>query len=61
MGEYAEGGIYVNFVAEPSAERAIEGGFGEEKYARVAAVKESTTRTTSSGATPISRPVGTCS
>ncbi len=39
MGEYAERGIYVNFVAEPSA-AAIEGAFGEEKYARVAAVKE---------------------
>jgi len=39
MAEYAEEGVYVNFVAEPS-EAAIKAGFGEEAYARLVAVKD---------------------
>ena len=39
MADYARDGIYVNFVAEPTAD-AIEGAFGPEKYARVVEVKE---------------------
>jgi FAD/FMN-containing dehydrogenase len=39
MAEYAEPGVYVNFVAEPSAS-AIEAGFGAEKYARLVEVKQ---------------------
>src|SRR5215212_2186567 len=39
MAEYAEEGVYVNFVAEPSAE-AIKAGFGDDKYARMVAVKD---------------------
>jgi FAD/FMN-containing dehydrogenase len=38
MAEFAEAGVYVNFVAEPSA-TAIEAGFGPENYARMVAVK----------------------
>jgi FAD/FMN-containing dehydrogenase len=38
MAEFAEAGVYVNFVAEPSAS-AVEAGFGPEKYARIAEVK----------------------
>jgi FAD/FMN-containing dehydrogenase len=39
MAEFAEAGVYVNFVAEPSAS-AVEAGFGPEKYARLVAVKD---------------------
>jgi FAD/FMN-containing dehydrogenase len=39
MAEFAEAGVYVNFVAEPSA-TAIEAGFGPENYARLVAVKD---------------------
>jgi FAD/FMN-containing dehydrogenase len=39
MAEYAEEGVYVNFVAEPSAD-AIKAGFGADKYARMVAVKD---------------------
>jgi FAD/FMN-containing dehydrogenase len=39
MAEFAEAGVYVNFVAEPSAS-AIEAGFGPEKYARLVEVKD---------------------
>jgi FAD/FMN-containing dehydrogenase len=39
MAEFAEEGVYVNFVAEPSAE-AIKAGFGDDKYARMVAVKD---------------------
>ena len=39
MAEFAEAGVYVNFVAEPSA-TAIEAGFGPENYARMVAVKD---------------------
>jgi FAD/FMN-containing dehydrogenase len=39
MAEFAEPGVYVNFVAEPSAS-AVEAGFGPEKYARLVAVKD---------------------
>jgi len=39
MAEFAEAGVYVNFVAEPSAS-AIEAGFGPEKYKRLVAVKD---------------------
>ena len=39
MAEFAEAGVYVNFVAEPSAS-AIEAGFGPENYARLVAVKD---------------------
>ena len=39
MAEFAEAGVYVNFVAEPTA-TAIEAGFGPENYARVVAVKD---------------------
>ena len=39
MAEYAEDGVYVNFVAEPSAE-AVKAGFGADKYARMVAVKD---------------------
>ncbi len=38
MGEYAEAGVYVNFVGDPSAS-AIEAGFGPEKYARLVEIK----------------------
>jgi FAD/FMN-containing dehydrogenase len=39
MAEFAEPGVYVNFVAEPSAS-AVEAGFGPENYARLVAVKD---------------------
>ena len=39
MAEYAEEGVYVNFVAEPT-ESAIESGFGSENYARMVAAKD---------------------
>jgi FAD/FMN-containing dehydrogenase len=39
MAEFAEPGVYVNFVAEPSAS-AIEAGFGPANYARLVAVKD---------------------
>jgi FAD/FMN-containing dehydrogenase len=39
MAEFAEAGVYVNFVADPSAS-AIEAGFGPENYARLVAVKD---------------------
>ena len=39
MAEYAEDGVYVNFVADPSAE-AVKAGFGADKYARMVAVKD---------------------
>jgi FAD/FMN-containing dehydrogenase len=39
MAEYAEEGVYVNFVAEPTAS-AIEAGFGSDNYARLVAVKD---------------------
>ncbi len=39
MAEFAEAGVYVNFVAEPSGS-AIEAGFGPEKYKRLVAVKD---------------------
>jgi FAD/FMN-containing dehydrogenase len=39
MAEYAEDGVYINFVAEPS-ESAIESGFGSDNYARLVAVKD---------------------
>jgi FAD/FMN-containing dehydrogenase len=39
MAEFAEAGVYVNFVAEPTA-TAIEAGFGPDKYARLVEVKD---------------------
>jgi FAD/FMN-containing dehydrogenase len=39
MAEYAEEGVYVNFVADPTAS-AIEAGFGSDNYARLVAVKD---------------------
>ena len=39
MAEYAEDGVYVNFVAEPTAE-AVKAGFGADKYARMVEVKD---------------------
>jgi len=39
MAEFAEEGIYVNFVADPSAQ-AVKAGFGDEAYARLVAVKD---------------------
>jgi len=39
MAEFAEAGVYVNFVADPSA-TAVEAGFGSENYARLVAVKD---------------------
>jgi FAD/FMN-containing dehydrogenase len=38
MAEFAEPGIYVNFVADPSAS-AVEAGFGPERYARLREIK----------------------
>jgi FAD/FMN-containing dehydrogenase len=38
MGDYAEPGVYVNYVADPS-EGALEAGFGPDNYARLAAIK----------------------
>ena len=38
MAEYAEEGVYVNYVADPSA-GALEAGFGPENYARLVAIK----------------------
>jgi FAD/FMN-containing dehydrogenase len=38
MAEYAEAGVYVNFVGDPSAS-ALEAGFGPEKYARLVETK----------------------
>ena len=38
MAEYAEQGVYVNFVGDPSA-TALEAGFGPEKYARLVEIK----------------------
>jgi len=38
MAEFAEAGVYVNFVGDPSAS-AVEAGFGAEKYARLVEVK----------------------
>jgi hypothetical protein len=38
MGTYAEAGVYVNFVAEPSA-TAVEAAFGPVNYERLVAVK----------------------
>jgi FAD/FMN-containing dehydrogenase len=38
MAEFAEAGVYVNFVGDPSAS-AVEAGFGSEKYARLVEVK----------------------
>jgi FAD/FMN-containing dehydrogenase len=39
MAEFAEPGVYVNFVADPSAS-AVEAGFGSEKYARLVEIKD---------------------
>jgi len=39
MAEFAEEGVYINFVAEPSA-AAVKAGFGEQAYARLVAVKD---------------------
>jgi FAD binding domain/Berberine and berberine like len=39
MAEFAEEGVYINFVAEPSA-AAVKAGFGDEAYARLVAVKD---------------------
>ena len=38
MAEFAEAGVYVNFVGDPSAS-AVEAGFGADKYARLVEVK----------------------
>jgi FAD/FMN-containing dehydrogenase len=38
MAEYAEEGVYVNFVGDPSA-GALEAGYGAEKYARLVEIK----------------------
>ena len=38
MAEFAEAGVYVNFVGDPTAS-AVEAGFGAEKYARLVEVK----------------------
>jgi hypothetical protein len=38
MSEYAEPGVYVNFVADLSAS-ALEAGFGPERYARLVQIK----------------------
>ena len=38
MSKYAEAGVYVNFVGDPSAS-ALEAGFGPEKYARLVEIK----------------------
>jgi hypothetical protein len=38
MADYAEAGVYVNYVADPSA-GALEAGFGPDNYARLAAIK----------------------
>jgi FAD/FMN-containing dehydrogenase len=38
MSEYAEAGVYVNFVADLSAS-ALEAGFGPERYARLVQIK----------------------
>jgi FAD/FMN-containing dehydrogenase len=38
MAQYAEPGVYVNFVGDPSAS-ALEAGFGPEKYARLVEIK----------------------
>ena len=38
MAEYAEQGVDVNFVGDPSA-TALEAGFGPEKYARLVEIK----------------------
>jgi len=39
MSEFAEAGVYVNFVGDPST-GAVEAGFGPENYARLVAVKD---------------------
>jgi FAD binding domain/Berberine and berberine like len=38
MAEYAEEGVYVNFVGDPST-GALEAGYGPEKYARLVEIK----------------------
>ena len=38
MSEYAEPGVYVNFVADLSVS-ALEAGFGPERYARLVQIK----------------------
>src|SRR5262245_374922 len=38
MSEYAEDGVYVNFTGDPSR-KAVEAGFGPEKYARLVEIK----------------------
>ena len=38
MAEYAEAGVYVNYVADPSA-GALEAGFGPDNYARLVEIK----------------------
>ena len=38
MADYAEPGVYSNFVGDPSA-GAVEAGFGPEKYARLREIK----------------------
>jgi FAD/FMN-containing dehydrogenase len=38
MAEYAEAGVYVNFVGDPS-KSALEAGFGSENYARLVEIK----------------------
>jgi FAD/FMN-containing dehydrogenase len=38
MADYAEAGVYVNFVGDPSAS-ALEAGFGPDNYARLAEIK----------------------
>ena len=38
MADYAEAGVYVNFVGDPSA-GALEAGFGPENYARLVEIK----------------------
>jgi len=38
MAAYAEPGVYVNFVAEPTAS-AVEAAFGPRNYERLVAVK----------------------
>ena len=38
MADYAEAGVYVNYVADPSA-GALEAGFGPDNYARLVEIK----------------------
>lgn len=38
IARYASGGVYLNFIGDEGADR-VRAAFGEEKYARLAAVK----------------------